>query len=72
MAGEGMQRLNTASSFQGAGNPQLIKVKYRTGAKFEGKVVDHKKSGRGLFIWPNGSKYDGDFSDNLRHGKGKQ
>ncbi|GFN73997.1 hypothetical protein PoB_000050300, partial [Plakobranchus ocellatus] len=72
MAVEGMQRLNTASSFQGDGDPQLIKVKYRTGAKFEGKVIDHKRSGRGLFVWPNGSKYDGDFSDNLRHGKGTQ
>ncbi|GFR59996.1 ankyrin repeat and MYND domain-containing protein 1 [Elysia marginata] len=72
MASEGMQRLNTASSFKVDGNPHLIQVKYRTGAKFEGKVIDHKKSGRGLFIWPNGSKYDGDFSDNLRHGKGTQ
>ena len=63
-------RLSTAESFEGSGNPDLIKVNYRTGAKFEGKVVDHKKIGHGTFIWPNGCKYEGDFSENLRHGKG--
>lgn len=71
MATEHMERLNTASSFQGKGDPDLIKVQYKTGAQFQGKVVNHKRIGHGTFVWPNGSKYEGEFMDNLRHGKGK-
>ena len=71
MATHGMQRLQTAESFEGCGDPTLIKVSYRTGAKFEGNVVDHKKIGHGKFMWPNGSYYEGYFSENLRNGKGK-
>lgn len=46
-------------------------VTYKTGASFTGSVQDYKKIGSGCFIWPDGSKYDGDYVNNLRHGKGK-
>ena len=44
---------------------------YKTGASFVGVVQDYKKIGSGVFIWPDGSKYDGDYVNNLRHGKGE-
>lgn len=46
-------------------------VVYKTGASFFGVVQDYKKIGSGIFIWPDGSKYDGDYVNNLRHGKGR-
>ena len=30
------------------------------------------KNGRGIFKWPNGACYDGEFVENKRHGEGKQ
>lgn len=44
---------------------------YRSGATFEGHVTDYKKTGRGIFTWPNGARYEGDYYENKRNGKGK-
>lgn len=30
----------------------------------------NKKHGQGLFTWPSGSKYTGEFVDDKRHGEG--
>ncbi|XP_064614840.1 ankyrin repeat and MYND domain-containing protein 1-like [Liolophura sinensis] len=43
---------------------------YRSGATFEGHVKDYKKTGRGIFTWPNGARYEGDYCENKRNGKG--
>ena len=43
---------------------------YKSGAIYEGKVKDNLKFGQGLFLWPNGDKYMGDFRSNCRHGFG--
>ena len=49
------------------------------GAKYEGtykfgkkvnKILYKKKHGWGIFSWGDGSKYDGDFEDNLIQGVG--
>ena len=29
-----------------------------------------KKEGHGMFSWPEGKKYEGDWKDNKQHGKG--
>ena len=44
---------------------------YSTGSIYEvsGSGV---KSGKGLYIFTDGSKYDGDWVDNSRDGKGKR
>ena len=36
------------------------------------KVKQTYPSGSGVFRWPNGACYDGEFVHNKRHGKGKQ
>ena len=47
-----------------------IKVSYKSGAKFVGKVANHAKCGMGVFTWPNGARYEGEYADNVRNGKG--
>ena len=36
------------------------------------QFVDNKKSGYGVFSWPNGAKYEGEFCDNARVGSGER
>ncbi len=43
---------------------------YKSGAIYEGKIKDNLKFGQGLFLWPNGDKYMGEFRSNSRHGFG--
>jgi hypothetical protein len=31
---------------------------------------NNKKHGKGIYTFPDGSKYDGDWEDNKKHGKG--
>ena len=65
-----LPKLRTATSLiQQEDN--TVSKEYKSGAKFHGEVTDHKKSGHGTFIWPNGAKYIGDYRDNARCGKGK-
>ena len=45
-------------------------LEFKSGATFEGGIEDHKKSGKGIFSWPNGARYEGHYSNNQRHGKG--
>lgn len=71
MATESMHRLSTAASFkEDEVEDHQISVEYESGAKFEGTVINHKRVGKGTFVWPNGSKYEGDYADNQRHGIG--
>lgn len=61
-------RLKTASTK----DVEIYCKEYKSGATYQGPVENHRKVGRGTFIWPNGSKYEGEFLDNARHGKGKR
>ena len=53
---------------------QMVSVsrEYKSGASYQGQVKDNRRTGLGVFTWPNGSKYQGEFVDNDRHGKGKE
>ncbi len=59
-----LPRLNTASS-------RVVEKEYQSGASYKGAVQSNKRSGKGVFTWPNGSVYDGEFVENMRHGKGE-
>ncbi|XP_070538152.1 ankyrin repeat and MYND domain-containing protein 1-like isoform X2 [Ptychodera flava] len=46
---------------------------YKSGASFTGHLEEGiKKEGSGVFVWPNGDRYSGEFADNVRVGKGVQ
>ncbi len=34
------------------------------------KLIDDKKEGHGIFYWPDGRRYDGQWSDGKQHGVG--
>ncbi|XP_068685368.1 ankyrin repeat and MYND domain-containing protein 1-like [Montipora foliosa] len=53
-------------------NTSQCRREYKSGAVYHGEVEGIKKSGRGIFRWPNGACYDGQYVDNTRHGYGKQ
>jgi hypothetical protein len=59
------ERLDSATE-----EAEEVEVTYKSGASFKGVVQDHKKSGRGLFSWPNGARYEGQYTDDMRNGKG--
>jgi hypothetical protein len=40
------------------------------GGRYEGDYVDGKKSGKGVYTWPNGHRYEGDWVNDKRNGKG--
>ena len=35
------------------------------------QFIENKKSGHGVFAWPSGARYEGEFFDNIRVGKGE-
>jgi len=41
-----------------------------SGDKYEGALLDEKKSGRGVYNWPSGNKYEGAWRDDKRSGHG--
>ena len=49
-----------------------LHLNYKSGAIYDGQLVDNVKSGSGTFLWPNGDRYNGEFSNNSRHGYGVQ
>ena len=59
-----LPRLGTAST-------RSVEKEYRSGANYRGQLQGNKRAGKGIFTWPNGAIYDGEFVDNLRHGTGK-
>lgn len=42
----------------------------RAGRVYIGEYREGRREGQGEFIWPDGSRYEGGFKDNLQHGKG--
>jgi len=47
----------------------LVKLVFSNG-KYVGEVKDDKANGHGTRRWANGSKYEGEWKDNLFHGQG--
>ncbi|XP_078613135.1 ankyrin repeat and MYND domain-containing protein 1-like [Branchiostoma floridae x Branchiostoma japonicum] len=45
---------------------------YKSGASFRGNLDGTKRVGKGVFVWPNGDRYVGEFMDNARSGHGLQ
>ena len=43
---------------------------YKSGAIYNGQVIDNNKFGKGVFVWPNGDRYEGSYEFNYRHGYG--
>ena len=41
------------------------------GEGYSGPIVNNMRNGVGSCTWGDGSKYEGDWKDNLRHGNGK-
>jgi len=44
--------------------------KYNCGATYRGQSCQGKRCGVGVFSWPNGETYVGQFDKNRRNGKG--
>ena len=49
-----------------------VKRAHTSSGSYEGRPKSKKSSGRGVFRWPNGACYNGEFVENKRHGEGKQ
>lgn len=44
----------------------------KDGAKYSGQVVDENvREGKGVLIWPDGSRYDGYWKDDRANGRGR-
>ena len=52
-------------------NPDTYIMEFNYDLDYTGEWVDDKKTGQGIYRWPNGMVYDGMWKDNLRTGKGK-
>lgn len=59
-----------SASFEPLTGDGEVEVSYKSGASFKGQFQGHKKKGRGIFSWPNGARYEGDYLDNNREGSG--
>ena len=54
-------------------NPEAegkFKIKYSSGAIFEGYLKQGLAEGKGKFVFSNGDVYDGDYKEGLRNGYG--
>lgn len=49
-----------------------VEIKYKSGGRYKGDLVNNKKNGKGEMYWPDGSAYHGDFVNDLRSGHGRQ
>lgn len=38
---------------------------------YDGEFTDNRITGYGVYTWPDGSIYEGEVKDGLRHGTGK-
>ena len=61
-----------SATFEPLSGDGEVEVNYRSGAYFKGQVQDYKRIGRGIFSWPNGARYEGDYVDNVRTGSGEK
>ena len=63
-----MPRLGTASSKT---ITKEVLTEYKSGAVYKGQVRGTQRTGHGTFIWSNGSKYEGEYVNNVREGRGQ-
>jgi hypothetical protein len=50
----------------------LYNTEFKESIEYEGEFFEDKFNGHGIFKWVScGSKYEGQFKDNMRHGRGK-
>ncbi len=45
-------------------------MSYANGKKYTGDWVKDKQMGHGVFTWPNGDRYEGQYKDGRMHGTG--
>jgi hypothetical protein len=66
---KGLKRIN---SFLRPGEEEktITCLNYKSGVVYDGAMRGYRKSGHGMFVWPNGDKYSGEFKANFRHGFG--
>ena len=67
----GQERLKPSNRLLRLSTSQFRR-EYKSGAVYHGELEGNKRTGKGLFKWPNGACYDGEYMDNMRQGKGKQ
>ena len=41
------------------------------GSEYSGDFKKGKREGYGIYVYPDGDKYEGEWLDNIHHGKGK-
>ena len=46
-------------------------VKLANGDSYEGDVVDEQRTGRGIYTWADGHRYEGQFLNNRLQGDGR-
>ena len=61
-----------SATFEPLSGDGEVEVNYKSGAYFKGQVQDYKRIGCGIFSWPNGARYEGDYVDNVRTGSGEK
>ena len=44
---------------------------YHDGSEYSGDFKKGKREGYGIYIYPGGDRYEGEWLDNIHHGKGK-
>lgn len=51
-------------------NPETFLMEFKPELGYSGEWKDDKKSGKGVFVWENGEKFDGLWKDDSRNGAG--
>lgn len=45
---------------------------YSSGGRYIGELQGGRRHGRGSFLYPDGSSYEGQWQDNVKHGEEQQ
>ena len=49
---------------------QVSEIRLKDGGRFEGSIINGVKMGKGIYYYPNGDTYLGDWENNAFHGQG--
>ena len=52
--------------------PKFLSLEFKSGASYEGGLDNGKKCGTGRFAWPNGAWFEGEYTNDMRQGKGER
>jgi hypothetical protein len=66
-----MENLELVNDLAGEASPNDKGLRYRSGAVYEGPLLDGKPHGKGRWTRPNGSYYEGEFVRGAASGHGK-